>query len=218
MFNTRVVNVFIPLGNEQSPQDILAGISSYCVNPEIPGELLIRVFEYRNISKVLKITKNKDTVLTYPDVFPLGRHYNQTEYAELIKKTVENAYGVVADRSIPKDFKSLDGSVRLIHLAPRFDVFLNNNLSWYFKYSSNNLTSVDPKIAKHVGSKPVAFVAAEPVITQPTVDPTPVKNDGLPAKNEAEPVPTPVSEPGNGGVPTDSPKTPLCCNCNHITG
>lgn len=195
------------MGNTESPDTILRGIKPYRVAPDTIGELVVRVFQYLDVFKVIKVVASEDVIITYPDVFPLGRYYDEPEYKKMVQEVFAGANCDVLD--LHPSRTETDEAFR----SPACDIFwrstypsctfINKNTLVVFgninrSNGTKNAKRVDPSVAKHIGSKLVAFVAADP---EPEVPQTPeVPTQEAPQESD---VPTPeVPQAPVSGVPT----------------
>lgn len=97
----RSLIVFVPIGNQTSAEDILAGVVPAVYHGKISASVVVSVFEYRNLAHVKALDDVFDEtfsiIITNPDVFSCGKWYRTSEYFDLLKEEFTNCRMTIYD-------------------------------------------------------------------------------------------------------------------------
>lgn len=168
MFQSAIINMFIPMGNETTPNTVIDNIRTHS-SKQSTGELIVRVFEYCDVNTLIPITLIGDIIVVNPDVFPCGRHFtDEQSYKKMVRKTLCKVKCDILDigsrnRTECKD--ALVGKRRIFWYAgPSESQFINGACAYLFNDAKSRGAPVNipPDIATHFGTACIKFVSDDP--------------------------------------------------------
>lgn len=190
------LNVFVPIGNEVSCEDISKSIGHEIVSEIAQGTILVRLFEYRDIEAVKKVCSKCDhVIITNPDVFCCGHYYTDVdEYKKLVNRTFPNDHYRVIDINKIYPGESLQELTKRVAKINWSNIhneaeILNDRIPVFLGWFHNHSMSIAQVPATAATEKctltcsivhPSAAIAPTPDVSTPeiatTVSPTPADN------------------------------------------